>query len=415
MINLPFPSGAATLGANTLTATQTIDGANLDLDASTATTGNLTKAGVPFLHNWGRENTFLGIGAGSFSESPSNTGNNTGIGFSALASNTGVYNTAIGGSALAANTSGNANTGLGALTLRLNTTGVGNTAVGAGALHDNTTGQVNVAVGEDALQHNTTASANVAVGKLALWLNTTGFDNVAAGNSALEGNTTGVDNVAIGREALLDSDVASGNTAIGRSALLHVTGSNNVAVGRNAGANIVGGSNNIHIGGNLFGTPGDTNTIRIGLPGVQTRAFIGGIRGTTTGFNDAVPVLIDGNGQLGTINSSRRVKEDIRDMADASSRLMKLRPVAFRYRQAYADGSKPVQFGLIAEEVADAFPELAVRGRDGEVQTVHYETLSVLLLNEWQKERRVNDEQQRRLAALEREVAALKRERSSSR
>ena len=52
-------------------------------------------------------------------------------------------------------------------------------------------------------------------------------------------------------------------------------------------------------------------------------------------------------------------------MADASRRLMKLRPVTFRYTQAYRDGAKPIQYGLIAEEVADVFPELAVRDADG--------------------------------------------------
>jgi hypothetical protein len=44
--------------------------------------------------------------------------------------------------------------------------------------------------------------------------------------------------------------------------------------------------------------------------------FIAGIRGVTTGANDALAVLIDSNGQLGTTNSSRRVKtEDDGDRA----------------------------------------------------------------------------------------------------
>ena len=64
-------------------------------------------------------------------------------------------------------------------------------------------------------------------------------------------------------------------------------------------------------------------------------------------------------------------------MADTSRRLLQLRPVTFRYKQTYGDGAKPVQFGLIAEEVAEVFPELAVRNADGDVETVHYETLNV--------------------------------------
>ena len=63
------------------------------------------------------------------------------------------------------------------------------------------------------------------------------------------------------------------------------------------------------------------------------------MRGVTTGAANAVAVVIDSNGQLGTMNSSRRYKEDIQDMGDASSALMKLRPVTYRYTQAFANGA----------------------------------------------------------------------------
>ena len=75
--------------------------------------------------------------------------------------------------------------------------------------------------------------------------------------------------------------------------------------------------------------------------------------------------------------------------------------MTFRYTQVYGDGSKPAQFGLIAEEVAEVFPELAVRGDDGQVETVHYEKLSVLLLNELQRQERRMREVLDRLAVLE--------------
>jgi hypothetical protein len=151
---------------------------------------------------------------------------------------------------------------------------------------------------------------------------------------------------------------------------------------------------------------GESNTIYLGLQGLQNKTFIAGIRGITTGVNNAVPVVIDANGQLGTVSSSRRFKEDIRDMDSASTQLFKLRPVTFRYKQAYGAGSKPIQYGLIAEEVAEAFPELAVHGADGNVETVHYETLNVLLLNEVQK-------QQRRIDALEQRLNDLLIERET--
>jgi len=176
-----------------------------------------------------------------------------------------------------------------------------------------------------------------------------------------------------------------------------------VAVGTDAGNQLVAGSNNIYLGANVS-PPDESNTIRLGRQGTQTKALIGGIRGITTGAADAIPVVIDSTGQLGTVSSSIRFKEDIHDMADVSQRLMQLRPVTFRYTQAYRDGAKPIQYGLIAEQVADVFPELAVRGADGQVETVHYETLNVLLLNEFQK-------QEGRLEALEQQLSELLRER----
>jgi hypothetical protein len=49
--------------------------------------------------------------------------------------------------------------------------------------------------------------------------------------------------------------------------------------------------------------------------------LIAGVRGITTVNPDATTVMIDSAGQLGTVASSRRYKEDIHDMADASQRL----------------------------------------------------------------------------------------------
>ena len=124
--------------------------------------------------------------------------------------------------------------------------------------------------------------------------------------------------------------------------------------------------------------------IRIGTSGTQTSFFAAGINGVMTG-GAGTAVLVDSNGQLGTISSSRRFKEDIQDMADASSGLLQLRPVTFRYQQPYADGSKPIDYGLIAEEVADVYPDLVVKAPHGQVETVQYHKLTPMLLNEVQE------------------------------
>jgi hypothetical protein len=149
---------------------------------------------------------------------------------------------------------------------------------------------------------------------------------------------------------------------------------------------------------------------------ISSIVFPNGVRGVTTGSGDAVNVVIDSNGQLGTISSSRRFKEDIHDMGDASRGLMRLRPVTFRYKKPFDDGSKPIQYGLIAEEVAEVYPDLVAHSADGQIETVKYQVVEAMLLNEVQQQQAdiralqlQNNDLQRRLASLEAALARRRR------
>src|SRR4029077_8779523 len=78
-----------------------------------------------------------------------------------------------------------------------------------------------------------------------------------------------------------------------------------------------------------------------------------------------------------------------------------LRPVTFRYKEPFADGSKPIQYGLVAEEVAEVYPDLVAHSADGKIETVKYQVLDSMLLNEIQHqptEIATQKEQIRRLA-----------------
>jgi polyhydroxyalkanoate synthesis regulator phasin len=201
------------------------------------------------------------------------------------------------------------------------------------------------------------------------------------------------------------------NTAIGFSAMnVNTTGSSNIAIGGDAGTVLTTGSYNIDIGN--IGVAGEGNTIRIGDIN-QTKTFIAGIRGRTTGQNNAVAVLIDSNGQLGTISSSLRFKQDVAAMGDTSSRLMELRPVTFHYK-TQPDG--PLQYGLIAEEVEQVMPELVVRDAAGQIESVAYHELPAMLLNELQKQQAQIEAKDARIVALENQQTAqqsqIERERS---
>ena len=63
-----------------------------------------------------------------------------------------------------------------------------------------------------------------------------------------------------------------------------------------------------------------------------------------------------------------------------------MHPVTFRYKENYANGERPLDYGLIAEEVAEVFPELVVFNDENQPETVKYRLLSSLLLNELQKQ-----------------------------
>jgi hypothetical protein len=313
------------------------------------------------------------------------------------------FNTAEGQNALLHLTTGTANTAVGWFSLKSVTTGSFNTGVGAGTLVLNS-GDQNTATGAAALLLNTTGSRNTAHGALALLNNTIGNENTAVGDSALQSNTTGGQNTAIGFNTLSSNSTGEGNTATGFGALFNnTTGGNNIALGYNAGALLTTGNGNIDIGN--IGAADESNTMRIGAS--QTRTFIAGIRGRTTGIADAVPVLIDSNGQLGTASSSRRYKREIRPMDSTSEAILALKPVTFHYK---SDSKDTAQFGLIAEEVAQVNPDLIVRDENGEIYTVRYDAVNAMLLNEFLKEHRKVEEQTRKLQEQEATIAELKKD-----
>jgi len=172
-------------------------------------------------------------------------------------------------------------------------------------------------------------------------------------------------------------------------------------VGNQAGNQLVTGSGNIYIGNNL-GFDNENDTIRIG--DFQTNAFIAGIYGTTVASGTAV--YIKPNGQLGTLTSSERFKQDIRTMGDASDVLWSLRPVTFQYNSRI-DPRRIPQFGLIAEEVDKVDPDLVIRDDQHGVYTVRYEAVNVMLLNEFLKQHRTANEQKREIGRQKEQIASL--------
>ena len=214
------------------------------------------------------------------------------------------------------------------------------------------------------------------------------------GAHALGNNDNGIENVAIGREAMTSNVNGLGNVAVGHEALFaSVGGILNTVVGWKAGHDLEG-IDNIYIGDSAGdGVGAEDFTIRIGNLAFVSDCYIAGIYGSSFGPAD-LPVRIGNDGKLGTLASSARFKKDIKPMDKASEAIMALKPVTFHYKN---DAMGTPQFGLVAEEVAKVNPDLVILDRDGKPYTVRYEQVNAMLLNEFLKEHRKNQEQQYRI------------------
>jgi Chaperone of endosialidase len=230
--------------------------------------------------------------------------------------------------------------------------------------------------------NNLSPNSNVFIGFQPGNFTNTSANNVGIGTQAMLSLTSSSNNCGMGLGSLASlAGGSGGNCAIGNNSLLTlVTGTSNVGIGQNVGSNYVGAeSSNILILN--AGTASESNVIRIGTSGSgggqQNKCFLAGVNGVTV---TGTAVLCSTAGQLGTIASSIRYKENVIPMGKTS--VLDLNPVTFNYK---TDNSKAKQYGLIAEEVEKIMPDLVFYGDDGKPESVLYHTLPVLLLNEIKK------------------------------
>jgi hypothetical protein len=278
----------------------------------------------------------------------------------------------------------------------------GNTAEGNNALEQLTTGANNTAIGRRALFATKQGSFNTAVGAAALDANVNGARNTATGFQALTRTAAGSDNTANGQNALSALNTGGANTALGSSALINLTnGNGNIAIGRSAGSTLTTGNNNIYIGND--GVAAESNTIRIGQP-PQARIFITGISGVAVPGGAAVSV--NAQGQLGTLPSSLRFKEEIKPMGNASEAILALKPVTFRYKKDIDSENTP-QFGLVAEDVEKVDPDLVLRDKEGKPYSVRYDQVNAMLLNEFLKTHRRIEQQRASIVRHQQQIDAL--------
>ena len=369
----------------------------------------------------GNNNVVIGKDAGT---AISTGDDNTAVGHQAGgAINTGVKNTLVGALSGDALTDGDNNVAVGYTALGQETRGDRNVAVGAFALQSsNTTSDTdiyNTAVGYNAGGTISTAIQNTFVGGLCGdALNTNGGDNVAMGYQALSAEAQSSRNTAIGRGALATQNTNTNantyNTALGAVAGFNLTtGTYNTFVGPQAGFNITSGSNNTIVGqfdGNNHSLDIRTSSNNIVLSdgSGQPRVYVTSngclISGGATGGYDPSPyVSLEGffvalnddsriaanfgavstssrtivqicnpNGVVGSISASGsstafntssdyRLKENVVELTNATTRLKQLEPKRFNF---IADADTTVD-GFLAHQAQTVVPEAVTGTKDG--------------------------------------------------
>jgi hypothetical protein len=137
---------------------------------------------------------------------------------------------------------------------------------------------------------------------------------------------------------------------------------------------------------------------------VRNSCYIGSIFGETS--SGAAAVFIAPDVKLGTATSSRRFKQEIKPMEEASEALFALKPVTFRYKKEI-DAAGASQFGLAAEDVEKVTPDLVMRDKEGKPYSVRYDQVNAMLLNEFLKAHQKMEEQGPTIAKQQKQIEAL--------
>lgn len=286
-------------------------------------------------------------------------------------------------------------------------------AYGCEALTNMTSGTGESALGYRSQYTLTSSGENTGIGSRALYTSNGAF-NVAVGSDAIMNATTANNNAVVGYHAGIGITTAGNNTIVGNLAGTSLTVgpiSNHQIMGNNAGSAITSGVRNTIIGDSAGTTvsTGDANVIvgqnaQVDSAAATSRTVIGhDALGTINSGLFFIPALADhsatalhynvGTGQMGPFTSSERFKKDIEPLQVSDDAVLQLRPVSFDRK----DARRKHEFGLIAEEVNELFPELVPKDAEGKPFSVNYATVAVLLLGVVQHQEQAIDRLKQRL------------------
>jgi len=238
---------------------------------------------------------------------------------------------------------------------------------------------------------------NLAAGSQSLQFNTTGSDNVALGFGANNNSTTAANNVGIGTNALRSSITGGQNVAVGRSAGFEILGSGNVVLGFEAGQNSVG-SGNVFLGNKAGREETGSNLLYIENNNGSLPLIGGNFTSDRVGINRTIASLtntfeVGGTASKATAgdwlaNSDKRLKKNIEsiDGSTALEKIGKLRGVTYLWDDNKTGTVRPtnIQYGFIAQELMEVFPENVTMDNQGYYQTAYgsYDAMYVEAIKE---------------------------------
>ncbi|MCR9063746.1 MAG: tail fiber domain-containing protein [Cytophagales bacterium] len=168
--------------------------------------------------------------------------------------------------------------------------------------------------------------------------------------------------------------------------------------------------------GTVTASPGGVNSVIEGGKGVlgtESNPYPNLYVAGQSNFSDLSyfekDIYVKGSVMPGSIYgpSDRNLKDHITSVADATSVIMRLKPVSFKYKDKYQkEMGLPdrVQYGLIAQEVENILPSL-VKGfelqKGGEFKSVNYNGLISLLVKSFQEQEKKIENQEKKINELE--------------
>lgn len=357
----------------------------------------------------GSQNVLIGDNAGF----NNNSNTNVFIGTSAGYTNSSGFGSVIIGDNAGYLNNGFRNIFIGREAGYYNSTGNDNVYMGAFAGQKGTDGVYNTYIGTESGQFGTTGSNNSFVGHRAGYVNN-GSDNVAVGDLAGSNDNNYVNppstfsgSVFLGASSGSMQKSGAGNTYLGAYAgRTNLTGAGNVFLGYSAGQNETG-SNKLYISNTSSTTPLIYGEFYYGDPAYQKVRINGKLEVAETTAGAGTIAVITTSGQIVKQSSSRRYKNEITEFNGSIDDFMKLSPVRFMWNNSTA--TPGVQdFGLIAEDVAEILPSLAVSNSDGTIEGVNYHAVNILTIDVVQQQQKKIVELESSLEGSKNEISILK-------